>query len=75
VGDISLEDRWRRTSPNYSKTICEIDHVGEVPKEVIESLPMTEKHPFRHRCAACAYAAGLNEAKDDVARLVAQVKR
>jgi regulator of replication initiation timing len=35
---------------------------------------MTERHPVRHRCAACAYAAGLNEAKQDIADLVAQVK-
>jgi len=64
----------KNEAPNYNTTICEIDHTGHVPKELIESLPMTEKHPFRHRCAACAYAAGLNEAKQDIADLVAQVK-
>jgi hypothetical protein len=64
----------KNEAPNYNRAICEIDHSGQVPKELIESLPMTEKHPFRHRCAACAYAAGLNEAKQDIADLMAHVK-
>jgi hypothetical protein len=64
----------RNEAPNYSTAICEIDHAGQLPRELIESLPMTERHPVRHRCAACAYAAGLNEAKQDIADLVAQVK-
>lgn len=66
--------RPRNEAPNYNPEICTIDHTGEVPKEVIESLPMTEAHPFRHRCSGCAYAAGLNEASKDVKELVAQVK-
>ena len=66
--------RTRNEAPNYNQEICSIDHTGEIPKEVIESLPMTEAHPFRHRCSACAYAAGLNEASKDVKELVAKVK-
>ena|SRR5579862_4758931 len=64
----------RNEAPNYNPRICEIDHAGEVPQELIESLPMTEAHPFRHRCSACAYKAGLNEAAEDIEQLVEQVK-
>jgi hypothetical protein len=58
--------RKRTESPNYNAEICDIDHVGEVPQVVIESLPFTEAHPFRHRCSGCAYAAGLNAAIDSI---------
>jgi len=66
--------RQRTEAPNYNPEICDIDHAGEVPLAVIESLPMTEAHPFRHRCAGCAYRIGLNEASEDIKELVAQVK-
>jgi hypothetical protein len=65
----------REKAPNYSTEICARDHVGELPLELIETLPFTEKHPVRHRCAACAYAAGLNEAAADIGGLVAQVRK
>ena len=64
----------RNEAPNYNLEICQLDHTGEVPQQLIESLPMTESPPFRHRCSACAYNAGLNEAAEDVKALVAQVK-
>jgi len=57
----------------YSKEICERDHSGELPQAVLDTLPENQGHPVRHRCAACAYAAGMNEAAADVARLVAQI--
>ena len=57
----------------YSKEICERDHTGELPQEVLDALPENQGHPVRHRCAACAYAAGMNEAAADVANLVARV--
>lgn len=66
--------RKRSEEPNYNAEICDIDHAGDVPTAVIESLPKTEAHPFRWRCAGCAYLAGMNEASEDVKALVAQVK-
>lgn len=59
----------------YSKTLCEQDHTGEIPQEVLDSLPENQGHPVRHRCAACAYQAGMNEAAEDVRQLVDQVRR
>ena len=62
-------------SHKYSKEICERDHAGEVPQDLLDSLPENQGHPVRHRCAACAYAAGMNESAADVKQLVDQVKR
>ncbi len=62
-------------APSYSQEICTQDHAGQVSKAEIEALPSNETHPFRHRCAGCAYAAGMNEAGGDIAALVAQVKQ
>jgi hypothetical protein len=58
----------------YSKVICERDHAGEVPQHVLDALPENQGHPVRHRCAACAYDASMNEAAEDVKKLVQQVK-
>lgn len=58
----------------YNETICNLSHVGEVPKELLESLPENQGHPVRHRCAACAYIAGLNEAAKDIADLVERIR-
>ena len=58
----------------YSKEICERDHAGEIPQHVLDALPENQGHPVRHRCAACAYEAGMNEAAADIAKLVEQVK-
>jgi hypothetical protein len=58
----------------YSKAICERDHAGEIPQHILDSLPENQGHPVRHRCAACAYEAGLNEAAEDIQKLVDQVK-
>ena len=59
---------------NYSKAICERDHAGEVPQHVLDALPENQGQPVRHRCAACAYEAGMNEAAEDIKKLVQQVK-
>ena len=48
--------------------LCNEDHIGDIPKPVLDSLLENQSEPFRHRCAACAYRAGyeagLNEAPD-----------
>jgi outer membrane murein-binding lipoprotein Lpp len=59
----------------YSKAICERDHTGEVPQHVLDALPENQGHPVRHRCAACAYESGMNEAAEDIKNLVAQVRQ
>lgn len=59
----------------YSKEVCQHDHVGDVPQAVLDSLPENQGHPVRHRCAACAYAAGLNEAAADVKALMERIKQ
>lgn len=45
-----------------------------MPQEVLDSLPENQGHPVRHRCAACAYEAGLNEASADIKALIEQVR-
>jgi hypothetical protein len=67
-------DGMAQKAPDYNDEVCSRDHVGEVPKELIESLPMTERHPYKHRCAACAYEAGMNEAQADMAGLMETIK-
>lgn len=57
------------------KPICRVDHAGEVPQEVLDSLPKTQRLAFRHLCPACAYAAGMNEAAEDVRQLVEEIKQ
>jgi len=37
---------------------CKIDHSGRVPKKIAD-LPESQAGHWRHRCAACAYEAGL----------------
>jgi hypothetical protein len=64
----------RNERPHYNDEICDLDHGGDVPKEVIETLPFKEAHPFRHRCAGCAYAAGLSEGAKDIGALATQVR-
>ena len=39
---------------------CKIDHSGEIPKK-LQHLPESQAYPLRHKCAACAYAVGLEE--------------
>jgi uncharacterized small protein (DUF1192 family) len=63
----------RNEAPKYNDEICQIDHAGEVPQELIETLPFREAHPFRHRCAACAYVAGLSANGTEIAKLGARV--
>jgi len=58
----------------YSKVTCERDHVGEIPQHVLDALPENQGHPVRHRCAACAFEAGMNETAGDIKKLVEQVK-
>lgn len=60
--------------PNYNEAICERNHTGELPQHVLDALPENQGHPVRHRCAACAYEAGMNEAAEDIKKLVEQVK-
>jgi len=64
----------RNEAPNYNDEICDIDHSGEVPQSLIESLPFREAHPFRHRCAACAFVEGLSANGIEIAKLGQQVK-
>lgn len=64
----------RNEAPKYNDEICDIDHSGEVPQALIEGLPFREAHPFRHRCAACAYAEGLSANGQEIAKLGARVK-
>ncbi len=60
--------------PKYSPEICELDHTGELPQELVETLPLNQGHPVRHRCAACAYAAGLQEGAKDAGALAVRVR-
>lgn len=57
----------------YSRNVCALDHIGDLPQSLLDSLPENQGHPVRHRCAACAYLAGLNECREDIQRLVAQI--
>jgi hypothetical protein len=59
----------------YSEAICARDHTGEVPQHVLDALPENQGHPVRHRCAACAYEAGMNEAAEDIKNLVVQIRQ
>src|SRR5690349_8824537 len=59
----------------YSKDICTLDHTGEVPQQLLDTLPVNQGAPVRHRCAACAYKAGKLESKQELEKLVAQVER
>lgn len=54
----------------YSRNACSLDHVGDLPQALLDTLPENQGHPVRHRCAACAYLAGLNECREDIRRLV-----
>ncbi|MEZ4361601.1 MAG: hypothetical protein R3B48_15550 [Kofleriaceae bacterium] len=58
----------------YSKEICTLDHTGEVPQHLLDSLPINQGAPVRHRCAACAYKAGKLESAQQIDKLVAQVE-
>ncbi len=58
----------------YSKVICERDHTGEIPQHVLDALPENQGHPVRHRCAACAFEVGRNEAAEEVRKLAEQLK-
>jgi len=60
-------------SQKYSKEICNRDHTGELPQSVLDALPEYQGHPVRHRCAACAYAAGVKEAAADVGKLTDKI--
>ena len=42
---------------------CSEDHTGEVPKHVLDALPYSQRGETRHRCAACAYLAGIAEGR------------
>lgn len=64
-----------KLKPKYSSAICAEDHTGDLPQKLIESLPEYQGHPVRHRCAGCSYIAGLNEAQEDIARLVGQIQQ
>lgn len=61
-------------SQKYSNVICEHDHIGDVPQAVLDSLPENQGSPVRHRCAACAYAAGLKEGARDAETLAIRVR-
>jgi hypothetical protein len=50
----------------YSAEICERDHTGDVPQHVLDVLPKNQGHPVRHRCAACAYLAGLRDRETQI---------
>lgn len=58
----------------YSKEICTRDHTGEVPQRLLDTLPVNQGAPVRHRCAACAYKAGKLESAEQIDKLVAQVE-
>lgn len=58
----------------YCQVTCERDHVGMVPQHVLDALPENQGHPVRHRCAACAFEAGMNESAEDIKKLVEQIK-
>jgi hypothetical protein len=59
----------------YSKEKCTLDHAGDVPQALLDTLPVNQGHPVRHRCAACAYKAGKLESVQDIEKLVAQVNQ
>lgn len=63
-----------RMSIAYSPDVCELDHLGDLPQALLDSLPENQGHPVRHRCAACAYLAGLSEGAADIKRLVERVR-
>src|SRR5438445_11614927 len=50
----------------YSTELCERDHAGDVPKQVLDALPENQGHPVRHRCAACAYLAGVRDRETQI---------
>jgi hypothetical protein len=46
---------------------CACDHMGEVP-DALKNLPESQAGPWRHRCAACAYLAGVRDGKKEAVR-------
>lgn len=69
----SIRTPPRQTTMRYNNQICTLDHTGDLPQALLEALPENQGHPVRHRCAACAYLAGMNEAAADIRFLVARV--
>ncbi len=59
----------------YSKVVCTRDHAGDVPRAVLETLPVNQGHPVRHRCAACAYEAGRLESVQEIEKLAAHIEQ
>lgn len=53
---------------------CQRDHSGEIPKAVIDALPESQRGPWRHACAACAYLLGLQHGEEARERLVKRIR-
>jgi len=53
-----------------NETWCEKPHVGL--REIVRAIPKTERNDQgqRHRCACCAYEAGVQEGRLRTAKLV-----
>ncbi len=54
--------------------ICDRDHTGEIPKAVLSALPESQRGPWRHACAACAYLLGIQHGEDGKERLRQRVR-
>ncbi len=42
------------------------DHAKAAPKAVLEDLPHSQAGTARHKCATCAYAAGVKAGRQQV---------
>jgi hypothetical protein len=56
-----------------SKT-CDKEHTGKVPMRRIADLPESQAGAWRHRCAACAYQMGFEDAIRAVKGRIAREK-
>ncbi len=54
--------------------ICNRDHSGEIPAAVFPALPESQRGPWRHACAACAYLLGVQHGEGGNERLRQRVR-
>lgn len=53
---------------------CDRDHSGEIPKGLFDGLPKSQARDWRHKCAACAYVKGRQDAETALRARIAELE-